>query len=272
VADAIHNLSLRKDKPLVKINCAAIPETLLESELFGYEKGAFTGAAVSRKGKFEIANEGTIFFDEIADMPLSLQAKMLRVIEEHNITRLGSNKSIKVNTRVIYATSKDLKKAMMNGEFRDDLYYRINVVPITIPPLRERKEDIPHLINYFLKYFKEKFNRIDLSISQSAFNALLSYSYPGNVRELKHVIERAAILTGGKVIELGDLPDEISSARDKILFNLEDLTLKESIRRAERERILQAINKTGGKKMETAKLLGVGRKTLWKKLKEHGIE
>jgi len=274
VANAIHRLSKRSTKPFVKINCAAIPETLFESELFGHEKGAFTGAAEMRKGKFEFSNGGTIFFDEISDIPISLQSKLLRVLEDNLITRLGGNSLIHVDVRSIYAASKNLKECIASGKFREDLFYRINVVPITIPPLRERKEDTPHLIDHFLKHFKDKFNKADLNISQPAYDALLSYSYPGNVRELKHAIERAVVLSkdGAVEIEIRHLPDEISGIDEKIPCITEDLSLEASVRCFEKQRIIKALNETGGRKIEAAKSLGISRKVLWKKLKEYSIE
>ncbi|MDP3049445.1 MAG: sigma-54 dependent transcriptional regulator [Thermodesulfovibrionales bacterium] len=272
VANAIHRLSKRSTKPFVKINCAAIPETLFESELFGHEKGAFTGAAEMRKGKFEFSNGGTIFFDEISDIPISLQSKLLRVLEDNLITRLGGNSLIYVDVRSIYAASKNLKECIALGKFREDLFYRINVVPITIPPLRERKEDIPHLIDHFLKHFKEKFNKVELNISQPAYDALLSYSYPGNVRELKHAIERAVVLSKDGLIDVKHLPDEISGTDAKIPCITEDLSLQESVRCFERQKIIKALNESGGKKIEAAKSLGISRKVLWKKLKEYSIE
>lgn len=271
VANAIHRLSKRSTKPFVKINCAAIPETLFESELFGHEKGAFTGAAEMRKGKFEFSNGGTIFFDEISDIPISLQSKLLRVLEDNLITRLGGNSLIHVDVRSIYAASKNLKECIASGKFREDLFYRINVVPITIPPLRERKEDTPHLIDHFLKHFKEKFNKADLNISQPAYDALLSYSYPGNVRELKHAIERAIVLSKDGLIDVKHLPDEISGIDEKIPCITEDLSLDASVRCFEKQKIIKALNESEGKKIETAKRLGISRKVLWKKLKEYNI-
>ncbi len=272
VANAIHRLSQRNDKPFIKINCAAIPENLFESELFGHEKGAFTGAAETRKGKFEFADSGTIFFDEIGDIPLSLQPKLLRVLEDNTITRLGGNASIRVDVRSIYGTSKNLKECIASGTFREELFYRINVVPITMPALRERKEDVPYLIDHFLKHFKDKYNRVDLTISQSAYDTLLSYNYPGNVRELKHAIERAAILSKDGIIDIKHLPDEMSGVSDKIPCITEDLSLEASIRCFERQKIIKALNESGGRKIDTANTLGISRKVLWKKLKEYGIE
>jgi DNA-binding NtrC family response regulator len=272
VANAIHRLSKRSDKPFIKINCAAIPENLFESELFGYEKGAFTGATDRRKGKLEFADGGTILFDEIGDMPLGLQAKLLRAIEEHAIMRLGGNDIIKVNVRGIYATSKNLKECVLSGTFREDLFYRINVVPIVLPPLRERKEDIPHLIDHFFKLFKDKMNKPNLKISQSAYDALLTYNYPGNVRELKHAIERAVVLSKEDSIDLRHLPEEISGIMRETTCLANNISLSESIRCFEKQKIIKALNESDGKKIEAAKRLGISRKVLWKKLKEYGIE
>jgi DNA-binding NtrC family response regulator len=272
VANAIHRLSKRNGKPFIKINCAAIPETLFESELFGHEKGTFTGAIKAREGKFEFADGGSIFFDEIGDIPMSLQPKLLRVIEENTITRLGENIPIRVDVRTIYATRKNLRECIALGTFREDLFYRINVVPIVLPPLRENKEDIPRLIEHFLQYFKEKYNKADLSLSQSAYDALLSYNYPGNVRELKHAIKRAVVLSKNGVIDIRHLPDEISGITTTAPSVTEDLSLEESIRYFEKQRIIKALNESGGKKIEAAKRLGISRKVLWKKMKELDIE
>lgn len=271
VANAIHNLSMRKDKPFIKINCAAIPENLFESELFGYEKGAFTGAVELRKGKFEAAKDGSIFFDEIGDMPISLQAKLLRIIEDQTITRLGGTNPIKVNVRGIFATSKNLKECVAKGTFREDLFYRINVVPIIIPPLRERKEDIPYLIDYFLKYFGNKYSKIGLKVSPSAYESLMLYNYPGNVRELKHALERAILLSKNGIIEIKNLPDEFQTTKKEIPRSIDKLSLPESLMSVEKEIIINALRETGGKKMKAAEKLGISRKVLWKKLKEYNI-
>lgn len=276
VANAIHNLSLRKEKACIKINCAAIPDNLFESELFGYEKGAFTGATETRKGKFETANGGSIFFDEIGDMPLGLQAKLLRVIEDHVITRLGGNEPIRINVRGIYATSKNLKDCIASGAFRGDLFYRINVVPITIPPLRERKEDIPYLIEHFLKDFGDKYAKPELRIAPSAYEALMSYTYPGNVRELKHAIERAVLLSRSGLIDTKSFPDELSANKtENTVFpsaHFDDIPLHASIMSLEKQRIIKALKEANGKKTEAAKKLGISRKVLWKKLKGYQID
>lgn len=272
VANAIHNLSSRRAKEYVKINCAAIPENLFESEIFGHEKGAFTGALEMRKGKFEIANGGTIFFDEIGDMPLGLQAKLLRVIEENLLYRLGGSEPINVNVRGIYATSKNLKELIKQGMFRDDLFYRINVVPITIPPLRERREDIPYLIDYFLELFGNKYSKPSIKLSAAAYEGLMSYNYPGNVRELKHALERAVLLSRNGIIDINDLPEEISGGereRPKISLNL---PLRDGVTTLEKEMIINALRESRGKKVEAAKRLGISRKVLWKKIKEYKID
>ena len=265
-------MSGRNKKPFIKINCAAIPESLFESELFGYMKGAFTGASEIRKGKFEFADEGTIFFDEIGDIPLALQPKLLRILEDNTVTRLGGNVPIKVNVRSIYATRKNLKECVEAGSFREDLFYRINVVPIALPPLRDRKEDIPYLVDHFLAHFREKFSKPGLAISQQAYDSILSYNYPGNVRELKHAVERGAVLARDGAIQVKDLPDEMSGASDRTPCFTEDLSLEASIKCFERQRILKALNESGGKKTEAAGRLGISRKVLWKKLKELSIE
>ncbi len=273
VANAIHEKSHRKRGPYVKINCAAIPESLFESELFGYEKGAFTGATETRKGKFEIASGGTIFFDEIGDMPLQLQAKLLRVLEDNAVNRLGGKEPIMVDVRCIYATSKNLKDLVREGKFREDLYYRINVVPINIPPLRERKEDIPYLIEHFLEYFQKKYSRSGLRLSSAAYEALLSYHYPGNVRELKHAIERAVLLSADNIIDIKNLPEEFIAdikIEDKCLSD--NISLQECLSSYEKKLIINILKETGGKRSEAAKRLGISRKVLWKKIKEYGID
>ncbi len=272
VANAIHGMSGRSDKLFVKINCAAIPDSLFESELFGHERGAFTGAAEARKGKFEFTNNGTIFFDEIAEIPLSLQSKLLRVLEDQTITRLGSNTPINVDVRSVYATSRNLKECVASGAFRDDLYYRINIVPIILPPLRERREDIPYFVKNFLNFFSIKFAKPQMTISELSYNALLSYDYPGNVRELRHAIERAVILCNDGVIHLKHLPEEIASNIMNSPCGKEDMTLQESIKCFEKQKIINALLESSGRKIEAANRLGISRKVLWKKLKEHSLE
>jgi len=265
VADLIQRNSLRKDKPYIKINCTAIPENLFEAELFGFEKGAFTGAVEAKEGKLKLANGGTILFDEIGDLPLSLQPKLLRVLETNTFYPLGGKKEIKVDLRYIFCTSKDLKKLVEEEKFRDDLYYRINVVPIRIPPLRERKEDLPHLIRHFLKLLAQKYQKEEPELTPEAFAALLSYDYPGNVRELKHILERALLLSQDSKITLADLPEELFHKGEIAKGTQNFQKCKELM---EKELILQALRECKGKKTEAAKRLGISRKTLWQKLKK----
>jgi DNA-binding NtrC family response regulator len=274
VANAIHNLSPRRDKAFIKINCAAIPDTLLESELFGHEKGAFTGAVQRRKGKFEAADRGTIFLDEIGDMPLALQSKLLRVVENQAFERLGGNEPLTVNVRTIFATGKDLKAEVEAGRFRKDLFYRLNVLPITIPPLRERREDIPLLINHFLDVFGKKLGKTGFVITPAAMDILLAHDYPGNVRELKHALEMVITFCKGNIIEPSCLPMEIRGVRvcpGAQITVPDGFPVTEKVKAFERDLIARALEETGGKKKETAKKLGISRGTLWRKLKEHGF-
>lgn len=265
IARIIHYESNRREKPFLTVNCASIPETLLESELFGYEKGAFTGAYTTKKGKFEIANGGTIFLDEIGDIPLSLQAKLLRVLQEKEIERLGSEKPIKVDVRIITATNKDLEKLVKEGKFREDLYYRINVVPLYVPPLRERKEDIPLLIDYYLKELNKKYGK-EVYLSEDALEVLLEYDYPGNIRELINLIERIVILNNGRVTA-SDLPEFLRRKEEKRTEDLPKL-----IEETEKRRIIEALEKTGYVKSRAAKLLGYTLRQLDYRIKKYGIE
>ncbi|OGR00220.1 MAG: hypothetical protein A2505_05790 [Deltaproteobacteria bacterium RIFOXYD12_FULL_55_16] len=277
VALAVHNLSPRKYKPFVMVNCAAIPETLIESELFGHEKGAFTGATARRRGKFEAAHGGTIFLDEIGDMPLPMQAKLLHVVENRTCERLGSNEQVRIDARIICATAKDLEQEKEAGRFRADLYYRLNVLPVTLPPLRHRREDILPLMHYFLKKMANKTDNHNLTVSTAAMRVLMAYDYPGNVRELKHALEMAMTFCKGGVIEPGDLPEAMgrsgelkkTKAQENLLSTDNNLPLPEKIKVFEKELIAQTLEAKGGSKRETARLLGVSRGTLWRKLKEH---
>ncbi len=274
VADAVHKLSERKKGPLIKINCAAIPETLLESELFGHEKGAFTSADRRRKGKFEIADGGSIFLDEIGDIPLTIQAKLLRVLEEHTFERIGGNERITVNVRTIFATKKKLRQEVAAGKFREDFFYRINVLPVTLPTLRERREDIPLLVEHFLKRFSRKMKKEPPAISPPAKEKLLAYDYPGNVRELVHAIEMATIFCKDKTIGLYCLPEEIRHDREKVakpIYVWDNLPLAECVRAFEKEVILRVLDEIGGEKKKAAQKLGISRETLWRKLKDHNI-
>lgn len=274
VTNALYNLSSRKDKPFIKINCAAIPENLLESELFGHERGAFTGAFAVQKGKFEAANGGTLFFDEIGELPLNLQPKLLRVLEDQIVHRIGSANPIRVDVRMIFATGKNLEKMIAEGRFREDLFYRINVVPIALPPLRERSEDIPALISYFQSFYEQKYNKQSIKIPTHVYRCLLSYDYPGNVRELRNIIERAVLLSTGENILEEALPASIRESTCKALKEMEEekLPLEEGIKTYEKQRIIKALVETSGKKIKAAEQLGISRKVLWKKMKDLGIE
>jgi transcriptional regulator with PAS, ATPase and Fis domain len=261
IAKLLHEKSLRNSHPFVAINSAAIAPNLLESELFGYEKGAFTGAFTKKMGKFEYANFGTIFLDEIGETPLELQAKLLRVIQEREFERVGGLETIKINVRLIAATNQNLEEAVKSKRFREDLFYRLNVVPIHIPPLRERTEDILPLSEYFLSFYAKKNGINPLNLSQEAIKKLLNYNWPGNVRELSNVIERATVLSSGSMIYAQDLLLEQSSSDEigdiELEFNLESL---------EKKTILKALEKTEGNKTLAAKLLGLSVKTLRSKV------
>ncbi|MDD5759955.1 MAG: sigma-54 dependent transcriptional regulator [Desulfobulbaceae bacterium] len=265
VATALHTLSRRRNKPYIRINCAAIPETLIESELFGHERGAFTGAEARRSGKFVLADGGSLLLDEIGDMPLSLQVKLLRVLQEREVEPVGAVKPISIDVRIICSTAKDLAKEVELGTFRKDLYYRLNVIPIEIPPLRERKGDIPILCDYFLHEFRT-LRQSPLTLSPEAQAILTGYHYPGNVRELRNILERISVLAKGSVVEGKDLPRDIhdqSEGQDETSYNL-----AEALAKAEKECIDKALRKSGGSKTEAASLLGISRKNLWEKLKE----
>lgn len=271
VANVIHMMSNRRDKPFVKVNCAALPGTLLESELFGHEKGAFTGAIRKKYGKFELADKGTIFFDEIGDIPPFVQAKLLRVLQEHEFERVGGEETIKVDVRLVSATKEDLENLVASGKFREDLYFRLKVISIYLPPLRERKEDIPFLVEEFLKRFNKKLKK-NLTLSNEVVKCLMSYDYPGNVRELENIIERTAALTDGDVIRPKDLlqsfDKNIRIYSDK---EEENLTLKELLTRIEREHLIKVLAETDGNKVEAARILGISRKNLWEKLKMYHL-
>ena len=264
VARALHSQSHRQSKPFVAVSCAALPESLLESELFGHEKGSFTGAYARKKGKFEFANGGTLFLDEIGEMSANIQVHLLRVLEEKEFSRVGGNEPIKVDVRVVSATNKDLRKAIEKGEFREDLYYRLNVVPIELPPLRERKEDIPLLARHFLNKFALENKKEVSEFSPEATEFLLGYDWPGNVRELENAIERAAILAKDSLITIADLPQEnMSLARSTMP--------EKNLREVEKEHILDVLGETGGNYSEAARLLGITRMTLYKKAREYSF-
>jgi DNA-binding NtrC family response regulator len=266
IARAIHQHSPRKDRPFVKINCTAIPENLMESELFGYEKGAFTGANISKLGKFEQANTGTVMLDEIGDVPASVQVKLLRILQEREFERLGSNKTQQTDVRVIAATNVDLRAALEQGTFREDLYYRLNVVPMNIPPLRERKEDIPYLVDHFVKKFGGE-------ISEGALERLVSYHWPGNVRELENVIERSILLAKGPRVEADDIKIESGIGRARPAFSTEAfLPEGMTLDQYEQSIIREALKRANGNKSQAARLLGLTRNALRYRLTQMGIE
>jgi DNA-binding NtrC family response regulator len=270
VARALHRQSERAAKPFVSVSAGALPETLLESELFGYEKGAFTGAMTAKPGRFELANGGTIFLDEIGDITPSVQVKLLRVLQERTFERLGGTRSIEVDVRVISATNRDLQQLIADGTFREDLYYRLNVVPITIPPLRKRPGDIPLLVAHFL----EKMHAKARTISPEAMQALVEYQWPGNVRELENTIERVAILSHGDVIGLDDLPAEIRAGVSVCQAGPRCFVLPEegvNLEEVELDLVRQALERTGGNVPKAAKLLGLTTKTLEARMEKYGL-
>lgn len=279
VAEAIHHLSSRADHSKISVNCGAIPGDLLESELFGHLKGSFTGAISDRKGRFELANNGTIFLDEIGDMPINLQVKILRALQNQTIEPVGSNKTISVNTRVIAATHRDLEKMVLESKFREDLFYRLNVIPISIPSLKDRKEDIPLLIGYFLKRFTSANKSNAISFNDRTLDMMLNYDWPGNVRELENIIERLVILRGGNEILPEDLPAKIfrhnplTTDHYKTIFELPEngVDLKKVLSDIEDSLILQALDITDGNKNQASKLLCLNRTTLIEKLKKKSI-
>jgi two-component system response regulator HydG len=266
IAEAIHHQSPRRPKPLVKLNCGALPEGLIESELFGHEKGAFTGAIQQRKGRFELADGGTIFLDEISEIPPTTQVKLLRVLQEGEFERVGGTQTLKSDVRVIAATNRNLEDEVAEGRFRKDLFYRLHVIHMVVPPLRDRVEDIPLLALHFLDKFCLENDRPYMGFSPEAMRALKSYAWPGNVRELQNVVERAVALCASNMVEFEDLPDEIrrhSPEDDQIV-----LPVGSSMDEIERQAILQTLRKTGGDKELAARLLGIGLATLYRRLKE----
>lgn len=269
IAKAIHFNSPRRNKPFVAVNCGALTQTLLESELFGHEKGAFTGAVKTKAGRFEMANQGTIFLDEIGETTPELQVKLLRVLQEQEFERVGGTKAVKVDTRVVAATNRDLKKEVEEGRFREDLYYRLNVIRVDLPPLRDRIEDITLLVNHFVKHFCEEHGK-DLIMGSKAMQMLQGYHWPGNVRQLRTVCESAVILTSGKEIQPKNLPDEVRN--DKIAANHVRLRVGMTVADAERELIKATLKEFKGNKAKAARTLGLGRKTLYRKLDEYGLE
>lgn len=268
IAEAIHHHSRRKDKPLVKLNCAAIPEGLLESELFGHEKGAFTGAISKRIGKFELAHQGTIFLDEIGDMPFAAQSKVLRVLQERTFERVGGATTITVDVRVIAATNKNLAEEVKNGRFREDLFYRLNVFPIVLPPLRERKEDIPLLAEHFMVKSSERIGLSPQGLSKEVLDCLQNYDWPGNVRELENVVERAMIMAEGEVITPAHLPSYLVSSHQRRGLAPLDQTLEN----IEKDFIIDALKKSNWVQSRAAKILGISERSLWHRVKKYRID
>lgn len=277
VARAIHNLSHRQEKPFVEVNCAAIPEELIESELFGHEKGAFTGATTLRKGKFDLAHEGTLFLDEIGDMSLKTQAKVLRILQERKFERVGGLRTIEVDVRVIAATNKDLEEEISRGSFREDLYYRLNVIPFHVPALRERPEDIPGLASHFLTFFSSKESREPKILAPEAMSALMNYSWPGNVRELKNLIERLVIMTPEKIITENHLPATIFSKKASISRSIQGAvadsgTFREAKEAFEKDFLIQKLEENDWNISRTAEAIEMERSNLHRKIKSTGIE
>jgi DNA-binding NtrC family response regulator len=273
IAQAIHHHSQRSDRPFVKLNCVAIPEGLLESELFGHEKGSFTGALQQKSGKFELANTGTIFLDEIGDMTLSTQAKILRVLQEKEFERVGGTQTIKIDVRVIAATNKDLAAAVQEGDFREDLYFRLNVFSIVVPPLRERKEDIPLLVDHFLRQANENMNRSISGVSKETLDLLTMYSWPGNVRELENCIHRAVVMSDETVVTPTCLPLPIQSMAEKPKYTLPDQveSLDDTLADVEKQIIVETLQTTGGVQSKAARILGISERSLWHRVKKLAI-
>ncbi len=276
IARAIHKASGRKDQPFIQINCGATPEGLLESEFFGYRRGAFTGATADKAGKFEIAKGGTIFLDEIGDMSADLQVKVLRVLEEGEFERVGGNETIKTDARIIAATHRDLEEEVQKGNFREDLFYRLYVIPIMLPTLKERKSDIPYLVSYFIEQFALKKNSAPAKFSDDAIKILVSYSWPGNVRELKNLIERLVVLHEGEQILPEDLPEKIrvESSRDAQRKDLsgQGISFNTAVSEFEKALIISALDKTNWVKNKAAQLLKIKRTTLVEKIKRYNLE
>jgi two-component system NtrC family response regulator len=273
IANAIHYTSTRVSRSFIKVNCTALPENLLESELFGHERGAFTGAIQRRIGRFEEAHEGSIFLDEIGDLSPSLQAKLLRVLQEREFERLGSNQTIKIDVRVIAATNRDLEEAVRGKVFREDLYYRLNVVAIILPPLRERREDIPPLIDHFLEKYSKKNRKPVPKVSKDARDLLLQYDYPGNVRELENIIERSMVVSRSDTVATQDLPFQLREATKeaKIDLEVEGQSLNSTLSQIERELIVQALEKQGGVQTKAAESLGINERVLRYKMQKYGL-
>jgi DNA-binding NtrC family response regulator len=278
IAAALHYNSSRRNRSFIKINCAAIPRELMESELFGYEKGAFTGAVGSKPGRFELADGGTLFLDEIAEVPVDMQVKLMRAIQESEFEHVGGVHTIQVDVRLVVATNRDLQKEVEEGRFREDLYYRLNVVPIHLPPLRERKEDIPLLVEHFIDKFNTKLNRKIEKVSEEALNLVVNYQWPGNIRELENVIERCILFSEGPEIGAENLPEQLierSSSVPSAVTMSADASMKDIVKQAtaelERDLIVKALEETKGNVTRAAKRLKISRKSLQNKMKEFGL-
>lgn len=268
IANALHNLSPRKDKPFIKVHCAALSDSLLESELFGHEKGAFTGAIAMKRGRFELAHEGTIFLDEIGEISQNVQVKLLRVIQERKFERVGGEEILDVDVRIIAATNRNLEEEIKKGNFREDLYYRLNVVNINVPPLRERKDDIPIMVNNFIRKFSKENNKNITTVDTKAKNALYSYDWPGNIRELRNCIEGAVVIAEGSTLRLEDLPPAVRKSQENSSISIPAGTDMDT---AEKIIIRETLLFCQGNKTKTAQVLGIGRKTLHRKLMEMNL-
>ena len=272
LAKAIHYISPRKDKPFIAVNIPALSENLLESELFGHEKGSFTGADRLRKGRFELADKGTIFLDEIGDIPPSMQVKLLRVLQEQQIERVGSTETINIDVRIIAATNQNLEKKIKEGTFREDLFYRLNIISVHIPPLRERKEDIIPLIEFFVERYSKENNKSKFEISKESADYLLKYNYPGNVRELENIIERAVVLSRGNVLTVNDLPMNVKGLKtEENITADESKSLTEQVESLEKRLIYDALTNCSGNQTKAGKLLGITERNLRYKIKKYGI-
>ena len=268
IANALHNLSPRKDKPFIKVHCAALSDSLLESELFGHEKGAFTGAIAMKRGRFELAHEGTIFLDEIGEISQNVQVKLLRVIQERKFERVGGEETLDVDVRIIAATNRNLEEEIKKGNFREDLYYRLNVVNINVPPLRERKDDIPIMVNNFIRKFSKENNKNITTVDTKAKNALYSYDWPGNIRELRNCIEGAVVIAEGSTLRLEDLPPAVRKSQENSSISIPAGTDMDT---AENIILRETLLFCHGNKSKTAQVLGIGRKTLHRKLMEMNL-
>ncbi|PIV19967.1 MAG: hypothetical protein COZ69_04315 [Deltaproteobacteria bacterium CG_4_8_14_3_um_filter_45_9] len=266
IANAIHYNSPRASMPFIKVSCASLSEGIIESELFGHEKGAFTGAIASRKGRFELAHQGTLFLDEVEDIPPSTQIKLLRVLQEGEFERVGGNKTIRMNIRIIAASNRDLQEAVKRGGFREDLYYRLNVVNIKLPPLRDRRDDIPFLINFFIEKYNQKYHMKAKGISQKAMNFLTDYEWTGNVRELENTIESILVINSPEVIDIQHLPQEIRDLKERL--EVIPIKIGTPLEEVEKEMLIQTLRATKGNKRKAAQLLGINVRTIHRKMEE----